>query len=80
MKNITVSVDEDLYRRARVQAAERGTSLSAAVRGFLLHYCGAETEFERRKRLERETLATIQTFDGGRRLKRDAIHDRHALR
>ncbi len=36
MKNITVSVDDETYRRARIVAASRGTSVSAIVREFLL--------------------------------------------
>lgn len=35
MKNITVSVDDETYRLARVKAAERGTSVSAMVREYL---------------------------------------------
>ena len=35
MKNITVSVDDEIYRRARILAAQRDTSISALVREFL---------------------------------------------
>ena len=35
MRNITVSVDDETYRQARVVAAQRGTSVSALVREFL---------------------------------------------
>lgn len=35
MKNITVSVDEETHRLARVRAAELGTSVSALIRGYL---------------------------------------------
>ena len=35
MKNITVSVDDSTYRRARMKAAERDTSVSALVKQFL---------------------------------------------
>ena len=35
MKNITVSIDDETYRRARIAAATRGTSVSALVRRFL---------------------------------------------
>lgn len=38
MKNITVSVDDDLYRRARVRAAEDGTTISAVVKSVLREY------------------------------------------
>ena len=34
MRNITVSVDEDTYRRSRIRAAELDTSVSALVRDF----------------------------------------------
>mgnify|MGYP001081140992 CR=1 FL=1 len=80
MKNVTVSLPEDVYRRARIQAAERDTSVSALVREFLMTMGNEESDFERRKRLQEEVLATIKQFRAGDRLKRDAIHDRHALR
>jgi plasmid stability protein len=80
MKNITVSIDEELHRRARIRAAERDTSLSAVVREFLTKFAGGETDFERRKRLQQETLASIKHFRAGKRLARDEVHDRHALR
>ena len=80
MKSITIAVDEDLRRRARARASERGTSLSALVRGFLSEYCGREPDYQRRKRLEQEILASIRNFDGGSRLDREALRNRDALR
>lgn len=80
MKNITVSIDDDLHRRARVRAAERSTSLSAVVREFLMRFAGEETEYDRRKRKERDTLAAVTAFRAGGRLSRDQVHDRDALR
>ena len=50
MKNITVSVDDDLYRRARVRAAEEGTTVSAVVKGVLREYTSGGTEAEVRAR------------------------------
>jgi len=35
MRNITVSIDEETHRLARIRAAELDTSLSALVRGYL---------------------------------------------
>jgi plasmid stability protein len=76
MRNITVSVNEEIHRRARIRAAERGTSLSAAVREFLIAFAGGETDFERRKRLQEETLASIGRFRAGDRLSREDVHNR----
>jgi plasmid stability protein len=36
MKNITVSVADEVHRRARIHAAEQGTSVSALVRDYLV--------------------------------------------
>ncbi len=36
MKTITVSVDDETYRRACIVAAGRGTTVSALVRDFLV--------------------------------------------
>jgi plasmid stability protein len=35
VKNITVTIEDELYRAARVQAAKQDTSVSALVRGYL---------------------------------------------
>ncbi|MCU0781036.1 MAG: hypothetical protein MUF04_08040 [Akkermansiaceae bacterium] len=35
MKNITLKIDDETYRKARVRAAREGSSVSAVVRGFL---------------------------------------------
>ena len=80
MKNITVSVDDETYRRARVKAAEADTSVSALVRRFLADLAVGETEeerFARLLRLEQETRARITSFDPGERLTRDELHERH---
>lgn len=80
MKNITVSLPDDVYRRARIRAAERDTSVSALVREFLTNLGTRENDFERRKRLQDEVIASIKAFSAGDRLSRDAIHDRDAVR
>ena len=40
MSNITVSADDDTYRRSRIRAAELDTSVSALVRTFLRSLAG----------------------------------------
>jgi len=36
MKNITLKIDDETYRKARVRAANEGTSVSMLVRNFLI--------------------------------------------
>jgi hypothetical protein len=78
MKNITVSLDEEVYRRARVKAAELDTSVSALVKTYLVELAGQETDFERRKRLQDELLARVKRhgFSARDRLTRDEVHER----
>lgn len=96
MKNITVSVDEETHRLARIRAAELDTSVSALVRDYLGHLSkgqdaggeasagSGETIYQRRCRLLRKVLAD---FDGrgiglqmSENLPREALYDRVAAR
>jgi len=76
VKNITVSIDDETYRRARMRAAEQDTSVSALVRRFLTELAAGEGDTERLKREERELRARIRTFSAGNRLPRDDAHER----
>ena len=87
MRNIIVSVDEDTYRLACAKAAEHGTSVSALVRDYLVTLVQGqviETEFDRLRRLQDQTLAAIHARGGGLRtadnLPRGGLHQRDALR
>jgi len=78
VKNITVSLDDETYRRARMVAAERDTSVSALVKQFLTELGSAESESERLKREERAWRERIARFRAGDRLSREEIHGRDA--
>jgi hypothetical protein len=76
MRNITVTVDDETYRRARVAAAELDTSVSALVKAYLEQLASHETEIERRKRQEREIRSQIAAFSAADRLSREELHSR----
>jgi plasmid stability protein len=76
MRNITVSVDDETYRRARVAAAERDTSVSALVKAYLTQLVSQETEIDRLKRQEREIRSRIGAFNASDRLSREDLHSR----
>jgi plasmid stability protein len=80
VKNITVSVDDEIYRKARIRAAETGTSVSAMVRRYLEALSDDESDFDRLRRLQHETIAGIRAFRAADRLTRDEVHDRRAVR
>ena len=78
MKNITVSLDDETYRRARIVAAERATSVSALVRAFLIELGSGESKTERSKREERALRDEITSFRASDRMAREEVHKRDA--
>ncbi len=79
MKNITVTVPDDVYRTARVRAAEQGRSVSTLVADFLRGLSDRDGELTRLEAPQRHVQAEITGFRGGDQLGRDQVHDR-ALR
>ena len=80
MKNITVSVPDDVYRRARIRAAVQGRSLSSLVAEFLQSLQEDPGErFARLEALQRKVQSEVANFRASDRLSRDQVHDR-ALR
>jgi hypothetical protein len=74
VKNITVSIDDQTYRRARIIAAERGSSVSALVKQFLANLARGGDENERLKQAEALLRESITEFRAGDRLSRDELH------
>ena len=81
MKNITVSVDEETHRMARIRAAELETSVSALVREYLRSLVGDDEsrtssseldlekdDFERKQRSMNDAIEQIRANGGGLRM------------
>lgn len=76
MKNITVSVPDEVYRAARIRAAEEGRSVSGMVSAYLRSLSGKRTEFARLEAQQRRIQSQITRFRAADRLGRDEAHDR----
>jgi plasmid stability protein len=76
MKNITISVPDDVYRDARIRAAERGSSVSALVGEYLRSLSELEAKFSRLEAQQQQVRAEISRFRAGDRLDRDQVHAR----
>jgi len=74
--NITVSVPEDVYRAARIRAAERGRSVSALVAEYLRSLSEREDEFARLEAQQRRVQEQIGHFSAHDRLDRNELHRR----
>ncbi len=76
VKNITIAVADDVYRAARVRAAETGTSVSALVGRYLASLAGLDAETRRLEAQQRRVQREISRFRATDRLGRDEVHDR----
>jgi len=76
VKNLTVSVPDDVYRLARVRAAESDTSVSALVAGNLRSLADRDAEFERLEAQQKRIQAKIKGFSASDNIDRDALHER----
>lgn len=81
MANVTITVDDDLLRRARTRAADEGRSLSAVVGDLLIDYAGpGRASTARAEFLELAAASTASSGSGGRTWTRDELYDRTSLR
>ncbi|MEZ0325631.1 MAG: DUF6364 family protein [Fimbriimonas sp.] len=76
MKNITVSLDDEVYRRARIEAARQSTSVSALVKKFLTKLVQEESEFDRLERRELMLRERVKGFAVSENLSRDELYGR----
>jgi plasmid stability protein len=76
MKNITVSVDDETHRRARIKAAEQETSVSALVKQFLTALAEGGNATTHLAREEKALRERIRNFSAADRLSRAELHDR----
>lgn len=76
MSNLTITVDEEVLKRARVRALEQGTSVNALLRVYLETFAGASSERRQATRDLLERSERAQSARGGRRWTREELHDR----
>jgi len=76
MGNLTIKVDDEALKKARLRALEEGTSVNALLREFLDDYAGVNRA---RKEAVKEVLALARRSRarrGGRTWTRDELHER----
>lgn len=76
VRNITVAVPDEVYRDARIRAAERGSSVSALVGEYLRSLSESGAEFSRLEAQQRLVQGEVDRFRACDRVARDEVHDR----
>jgi hypothetical protein len=81
MANLTVSIDADVLRRARVRAAREGTSVNAVVGAYLGRYADVDdAAIALEEFLELAAASDSGSGPGGRKWTREDLYDRRGLR
>lgn len=73
-RNLTIQLDDDLIRRAKVIAAERGTSVSSLVTQQITELIHARDRYIRARESALEMMS-VATDRGGRRWTRDELYE-----
>jgi hypothetical protein len=74
-RNLTVQLDDEIIHRAKVAAAQRGTSVSGLVTQQLEQLADADDRYADAQRRAEQALGRNQPR-GGRRWTRDDLHRR----
>lgn len=75
VKNLTVTVDDETYRQARLTAAEQGVSVSGLVRELLAGLRPGQTRADAIRRAL-AAMDEVKKFAAGNRLSREELHER----
>ena len=76
MTNLTITVDDQLLRRARVRAAQLGTSVNAVLRDYMHSWVGRAEEQTAAVEALLERAGRARSARGRRSWTRDELHER----
>lgn len=76
MANLTIVVDDEVLKQARMRALEQGRSVNALLREYLEAYAGSAETRRRAVDAFQELADRAVGGSGGRRWTRDELHER----
>ncbi len=75
-RNLTISLDEEIIKKAKLLAAERGQSVSALIRSEILRLVDEEEAYGAAREAARRRLRRGTDLGGGPLPRREELHDR----
>ncbi len=76
MANLTIAIDDDLLKRARLRALEQRTSVNALLREYLTAYADSDQARERAIQTLHHLADQATSGSGGRAWSRDELYER----
>lgn len=77
MGNLTIAIDEESLKKARIRALQEGTSVNALLREFLDSYAGVRREQKEAAGRVVALSSSSKSRRGGRTWTRDSLHERN---
>ncbi len=76
MTNVTLSIDAEDLRQARVLALQQGSSLNAVIRQFVKNYVGRTQRYQEVTERIIQQAEDSQYSSEGKKWTRDELHER----
>jgi plasmid stability protein len=76
MANLTITVDTETLKKARIRALEQGASVNAILRDYLAAYAGVQRRQNDAVRDLLNLAHSATSRRGNRRWKRDELYER----
>ena len=76
MANLTITIDDQVLKKARLRALEQGTSVNAVLREYLGRYAGAASTHEETVEGLIQLARTTRAGRGRRTWTREELHER----
>jgi hypothetical protein len=76
MANLTITIDDEVLRQARIRALEQDTSVNALLRGYLEAFAATASSLNQATDEILRLSARARSGRGDRRWTRDDLHER----
>ncbi len=76
MANLTITISDEVLKKARMRAIEQGTSVNAILREYLGQYAGARALHQEAVDNLLKLSRSSDTGRGRRKWSRDELHER----
>lgn len=76
MTNLTLSIEEEDLRKARITALEQGTSLNAVIREFIKEYIDRKQHYQQVTDKILQTMESSDYVGADEKCSRDELYER----
>jgi len=76
LANLTITIDDEVLRRARIRALEQDTSVNALLRDYLTAFASTDAAWQQATDEILRISTQAKSGRGSRRWTRDELHDR----